>query len=308
MSQLNERIMEAFRAELRKTAAPNLQSLLGGLGAGAGIGTAVGAIGGAGLGAVKDYRAARARGEDVSGALAEGVGGALGGVTRGALVGAGVGAAGGSVLGHLKPKAFNGLLRGETPLLSSSARFGQRQLHGLTGWKPEGGLESIRGGMHEATGRLEAARQAVSSARDPKVLASAQKELSLAEKGHQAAQKVNDMGLTSIPGIARSMKNNGVMNTIKADAANQWSGAGLGTKGLLLGVPAMGAAGTLASAEPSTGTGKAEQFGENAGQMAGAFVGSGVPLVGQTLIGMPMGYAGKMIGRGVDRLRGRSSE
>jgi hypothetical protein len=305
MSQLDEATLEAFRAELKKTAAPNWHSIAGGLGSGMGMGAALGAIGGAGVGAVKDFRAARERGEGVGSAVAEGVGGAIGGIGRGAVVGAGLGAGAGALAGHLKPNMAQGLLKGDTPVLSSAARFGQRQLHGLTGWTPKEGLESIRGGMHEATGRLQAAKDAVTSAANPKVLASAQKELGLAEKGHAAAQKVNEMGLTSLPGIAKSMKNNGVLNTIKADAANQWSGAGLGTKALLMGMPAMGAVGAVAGQEMPTGEGKAERVGENVGQMAGGFIGSAVPLVGQSLIGMPLGYAGKMVGRGVDRLRGR---
>lgn len=306
MSKLDETHLNAFREEL-KLAAPNLKAIAGGLGAGAGMGTALGALGGAGLGAVKSYREARQRGEGIGSSVAEGVRGALGGVGKGALVGAGLGAAGGAAAGHLRPNAFNGLLKGDTPVLSSAARFGQRQLHGLTGWTPEGGLESIRGGMHEAKGRLQAAHEAVGSAVGDKAKATAQKELELATKGHDAAQKAHDMGLSSIPGIAKSMKNNGVLNTVKADIHNQMSGAGIGSKALMFGLPAVGMAGAVAGQEAPVGegAGKAESIGSNVGQMAGGLIGSAVPIVGQTLIGQPLGYAGKMVGRGIDRLRGR---
>lgn len=311
MFKLSEASLGGFRAEMAKLSAPNWHQLIGGAGAGAGMGAALGGIAGAGVGAVKSYRDARSRGEGIGGAVAEGAGGALGGVTKGALVGAGLGAGAGAVAGHLRPSAVSNVVHGEAPVLSSAARFGQRQVHGLTGWAPEGGIQSIRGGAYDAKERVSSAESALRGAKDSATRAAATKELEHAGKGLAASEKAEQMGLTSLPGIARSMKNNGVVNTLKADVANQWSGAGVGSKALMVGIPAMGAVQALTaedgeaySRRPSERVGKGEAVGSNIGQAVGGMLGSSVPIIGQTVLGAPIGFAGKMIGRGVDRLRG----
>lgn len=307
MFNLNEQQLVSFREELHKLAGPNWHNIAGGVGSLTGAGAAIGGLAGAAGGAVQKYREARREGSGVGQSITHGLSGALGGAGKGALVGAGLGAVGGAAAGHLAPSAVSRLTGGTTPILSGAARFGQRQLHGLTGWTPREGIESIRGGAYEAKQRLAKARESLATASGDKAVGAARKEIEAAERGAAASQTLQDRGMTSLPGIARAMKQHGVVNTIKADLSNQWHGGGLGSKALMLGLPAASAVGALASSdkEDLSGAGKGERVGRAVGQLAGGTVGSAVPIVGQTLIGTPLSAAGQMIGRGVDRFRGR---
>ncbi len=305
-----ETTLEAFRVELSKYAAPNWHNIAGGLGALTGAGAAVGGLAGGTAGAVHGYRAARERGEGVGASIAGGLSGAVGSAPKGALLGAGAGALGGAALGHLSPSSVEKLVGGNTPILSGASRFGQRQLHGLTGWTPKGGIESIRGGAYEAKNRVATAKGALEGATSDKARQAAQRELEAAHKGLSAAQTVQDRGMTSIPGIAKAMKTHGVLETLKADAKNQWAGAGAASKALMVGLPAAGVVGSVASADSpnEAGQGKAERIGKSMGQLAGGVVGSAVPIVGQMALGTPLSAAGQMMGRGIDKLRGRPSK
>src|ERR1700722_10541625 len=133
MPRLTEQIMQAFHQELLKEggfaelvskAAPKLKNV-GSLG---GAGLMLGSIGGAGLGAASGFHDARERGESVGGAAL----GGLAGGARGALRGAAAGGLAGGGLGAALKTDVSGLARG-TGMVGMGSRFGQRQVHALTG-------------------------------------------------------------------------------------------------------------------------------------------------------------------------------
>src|SRR5580704_9610546 len=116
-----------------------------GLGSGAGLGLGAGALIG-GLSAGKSsYDAQRAGGASRLGAVGGSIGSSLGGAVRGAGTGMLAGAAAGGALGALAPTQ---VIRGTRALARTDntaatlSRFGQRQVHGFTGFKPGGSTKS----------------------------------------------------------------------------------------------------------------------------------------------------------------------
>jgi len=173
------------------------------------------------------------------------------------------------------------------------SRFAQRQLHGLSGWTPKAGLESIRGGAFEARKKLESA---LASGHGPSI--------ELAQKGFNAAHQAQEAGLTNLPGYAKALQKDPV-GTLKKDVAAQWHSGGRVEKALGIGLPLLGLAHDIRTPERETGPGKGELLGRGIGGAAGGFLGSSMPLAGQLLVGAATGMAGGLVGKGVDRLRGR---
>jgi hypothetical protein len=194
MSELTH-IMVSFQQELQKEALvrPVIEAIrkaAPGMGAGAGTGTGYGTLAGLGLGTVVGglggYSKAREQGASVGGAALHGLGrGVMGGVL-GAGIGAGAGAAGGALAGKLRPELAQRVARetaAKPGTLGAFSRFGQRQVHQLTGWQPKSvkrmveeggkkvektipGIEQLKGGAHAARERMtsaEAARKALGS-------------------------------------------------------------------------------------------------------------------------------------------------
>lgn len=317
MPSLNLTSMLAFEDELTKTAGPKelAQSILGGLGrqagaAGAGIGAggALGALGGLGLGAVHGYREARdagaSRGQALTyGLLNRGLGGAVRGGALGALGGGVLGLAGGQKATDLASK-----LTGNEGILGSVSRFGQRQIHGLTGALPQGhaskaeALKAMGMGSSGAAGRaaetakgLEKAWQGESS----EELLRAAKEHHSAQRALKSAKDVEEMGLTNLPGYLKSLSKK-PLDTLKAGLGEQWHSSGLGGKALMVGLPAMSIAGAVA--------GPKEHRGENTGKALATNLALGaapLPLLGSSILASGAerlgGYGGKMI----DKLRSR---
>ena len=127
MPNLDETTLSAFRDELRKLSAvhPAL-----------GAGLTMGALGGLGAGGY-GYMKARSEGKSVSDSLGQ--------AAKRGLQGAAIGGAAGAGLGALTPGSVGGAV----------SRFGQRQLHSVTGWTPSGmsreeGLQSMRAGAYDA--------------------------------------------------------------------------------------------------------------------------------------------------------------
>lgn len=269
--------MLAFRDELQKTSA--IASKLLGAGGGAGVGALLGAAGGGLVGAVRGAHQAGDAGES---RLSGGLAGALGGASAGA----GLGALGGAATGALRSDAIQKLTRTEG-MAGSAARFGERQVHALTGVVPKGGIEAIRGGAYDA-------RQALKGANSPQ-----------ARKGLAAAEASQKMGLTSLPGYVNAVRREGLKNVAKTDLAAQWHSGGIGTKALGVGLPAAMLASDIAKKEQPTGTGKGESVGRSLGGAVGGLLGSSMPISGQLALGAATGVAGRYVGRGVDRLRGR---
>jgi len=303
--------MEAFYAAFEKEAGVadavlkhvsrpgTMHAAQAGLGAGLGLGMLGGAAFGGATGGKAQYDLARQRGQGVLGAVGHGAGGALVGAVRGAGVGAAVGAGAGALAGAAAPTQ---LLRGTRALsqvkntVGEAANFGQRQVHGFTGWRPGGSVKSIErigGGAAEARGALDKAVKggdsvAVGKARDTL----------------GAAEQAQAMGLTSLPGVARSMKNNGLLPTVAAGAKEQWKGSSNKMKALMVGLPAVSVANTLRNGETANGQGKAERVGRTLGGALG-YTMAPLSLGASTALGAGLERTGGLVGRGIDALRGK---
>jgi hypothetical protein len=272
MLSLSEPLVLAFRDELRKQAALNPA-----LGAGA----TLGALGGLATGGFR-YMQAKARGDEDAGSQALGAG------AKGALIGA----AGGAALGGLSPKGLG----------KSVSDFGQRQVHSMTGWTPKGstpkeGLRSIGGGAANTAERLQAAHAAGDVG-----------EIAKAEKAHAAAEHLESMGATSLPGVVKAMGRHGVLPVAHAGLKEQLSGAPAWQKAMVLGLPAVGMYGALKGPSVNErGQGRGEQIGQQIGSAVGGVAGSLIPITGNIIAGEAGGAIGKGVGRVVDRVRGRVS-
>jgi len=210
-------------------------------------------------------------------------------------------------MGGLAPKLVGGITAQSNPL-GASARFGQRQLHGVTGWLPKKGdpksLESIRGGAYGARKSLQEAREGVRDATDSAARAKATEKVTRARTAFKAVEKSQGMGLTSIPGYARSMAK-APWETVRSSAAEQWHSGGIGAKALLVGFPAVSTVGAIRRQEQPTGPGKGENIGREFGSTVGGVLGGPLPFVTGGAVSTALGGAGGLIGKGVDRLRGR---
>lgn len=313
MPELDELTLVAFRAELRKEAgftdlvaraAPTLKNMSSAGGAGA----AVGALGGAGLGAVRSYRAARAQGEDVGGAVTGAFGGAARGAGKGALLGGLAGAGAGAASG------MGAGLAQRSGILGAGARFGQRQVHSLTGMLSPAELEGVRGGAFDARAHLSKATAAMDRAplsaapRAQKVVGKAQK----AFDATAAATGVTDpsMNLTSLPGYLQAAKQHGAGKVLSTGVREQLANSSPAMAALMIGAPAVGLAKTVAGKEETdaAGRGRFERAGEDLGRTVGGVTGGVMPIVGQGVVGGALGRAGKYTGRGIDRLRGKGGQ
>lgn len=316
------RQMGAFREELLKTAAPAVleatkkvlksqaaQRALGGLGAGSGVGAGAGALLGGALGAGRSYEEARQQGAGGLLATLSGVGGGLGGAAKGGILGAGVGGLGlGALQAAGKAKGLSGQLAGAEGPIGSLARAGQRSVHGLTGWTPKGyfspsGARQIRAGAYDAIEGLDKAKAGLKGAKD-KVKAT--KELERAKAHVEAAEKAERMGLTSVPGYLRSMKNNGVGKTISTGMKEQWEAGGPVHKAMLVGFPALGLAEAARPSEPGE-PGRLERLGRNVGAGLGFGLGP-MPLAGQMAASGLMGASGGLTGKLLDKAVGKKKQ
>ena len=310
---LTEPVMRAFSVELQKEAAPPVASLLGhlrrpgtlnavqgGVGAGFGLGLGAGAlVGGASSGA-RSYQDARSQGATRTQAGLHALAGGLGGAVRGAGKGALIGAAGGAALGAAAPTSARALTRGISKMENPAGglgRFGQRQVHSLTGWKPGGStksIESIGAGAADARTRLE---QAVTRG-------APEAELGAARSALGASEEAQRMGLTSLPGIAKSVGDRGLLPTIGAGVKDQWSSSPRWGKALMLGMPAASVAKSLTTPEINGQPGRGERIGRTLGGALGYSM-APLSLAGGAVLGTGLERAGGLAGRGIDRLRGR---
>lgn len=310
MPELDERVLLSFREELNKLAAVPWQAL--GRSVGNGMGAGAGALGalGAARGALKGWHEDRAQG----GGAGEAALHALGGAAKGGLGGAAIGALGGAALSgagalaspELAARAA-GALEGGPGAIGALSRFGQRQVHGLTGWTPEGGLDAIRGGAWGQRHNVDTARAATQEAFGKVRLgdeasinhaAGKVKALKGAERARDAAVDVESRGMTSIPGSLSAIRKDPA-GALAAGAKQQWHGSTAAEKALLVGLPAA----QLGMAAAGHDQNKGERIGENIGGLVGGLAFGGAPLAGQLAGGIGAGLAGKMIGRGVDHLR-----
>jgi len=262
---------------------PTLLRGLGGVGAGAGVG----ALGGGAVGAVQGYRHARQRGEDRGSALLGAVKGVGGGAARGALLG-------GAGAGALEAGGIDAAKRlTSLPVAGAFGRFGQRQMHGLTGWTAKGfgnteGVRSLGLGASHTAKHLE----------ELNATGVVGRELEQAQKAHAAAVKSESMGLSHLPGTLRSLATSPI-ETVKAGLKEQWHAGGHGTKALIA-IPAAMSVGGAVKKEFSgdrTPEEKKGRLGRIAGQVAGLAplaMSGGMPIA--TQVAAQMG-AEKMISK-----------
>jgi hypothetical protein len=329
MSSIEELQLVVFQDELQKIGAPawmaGLKALRNRVGGAVGSGVGAGVLGGgtlgAGVGGVRDYVEAKRQGATTGQAVGAGLGGALSGGYKGLLMG---GAAGGLAGGigaarGIAPGMAKKLTEMRGPV-GAFARSGQRNVHGLTGWTPKGGISSIRGGSYAAreakksVGTLRQVREAAEKA-DPSLLqrmrgmspeevrriarSKGEAKVRTATKGVAAARKAERMGLTSLPGYAKSMREHGVGKTLATGFKEQWHAGGpLGKAMALYPGYEIGQA-ALGKGEPG-GPGRAERVGRSLGSLAFA-----TPLPALTAMAAAGGIssAGGAAGKGIGKLR-----
>lgn len=311
---LTEPLLRAFHEELHKVGGVpggilrHLQrvgtrhAVGAGVGSGLGLGLGAGALAGGVRGGKDAYDAARSSGQGAGGAALSALGGGLGGAVRGAGKGAVIGAGSGAALGVLVPtttlSVTKALAKGPN-FLGSLNNFGQRQVHSVSGWKPGGAARSVeRVGAGAAPARAELARELKKGVGAPATVERASKALS-------AAERAQSMGLTSLPGYAKSLKNNGVLPTVGAGLRSQWDASGSKGKALMVGLPAMSLVSAARAPEGGEGPGRAERIGKIVGGTLGG-VAAPLSLAGSLAMSAGLERAGGAAGKHVDRVRGRT--
>lgn len=232
-----EATLQAFDAALEKLALPTgiLQRMGQRALAGGGL-SALGATGGAGIGGlaggIQGYRKARQEG-------GSGLAGALKGTVRGAAIGGGAGLAAGGLAGAAGGARAQKLVRelgaGEGRL-GSISRFGERQIHSVTGATPAGMAkgEGLRAMGASPVAKIE---ERIGKLQKKPMDAKAAKEMASLEKAKGHAQKLEELGMTNVPGVFKSMATK-PGQALKAGLGHEWhSSTGLGGKALAFGVP-----------------------------------------------------------------------
>lgn len=336
----------AFTDELAKLAlgVPSFSGLKGGLqavrgylgrsasgiGAGAGVGalagTGVGAVGGA----VSGYQQAqREGGSGVLGAL----GGAGSGAWRGATTGAALGAGAGLAAGGRFDKSINALTSSSSKNpFGVAARFGQRQLHGVTGLVPGGaargtaqyrqGIRSMRddSNVYGMAGQLrehatDAGKKALEAIRTGgaevnmgqlrgmlNITPQNQGQLNNMLNSLGAAAEAESKGLTNLPGVISNLAKGNVKDVWNLGVANQWNNQGVIGKGLV-GLSALGA-GSAALTPADETSGYAERIGRDTAAGLGMVATPFLSMAGADALSRGTGAIGGTIGRGIDALTG----
>ena len=309
MSRIGSAVLAGFLNELEKRASSASSALraLGrrgvqhaaasGLGAGAGLGALGGAALGAGSAGVQGYRDAREGGASAGAAASQAALGAVGGGVHGAGLGAALGGASGALAGAVRPVATLRVTRGlaaQDGLAASAARFGQRQLHGVTGFRPGGSLhslEGIRGGAYGARKRLETA-----------ALGDNPEALSGALEHFRASDEAARLGLTNLPGFGRALGRE-PGRALRASMREQWTGGGPIDRALMVGLPGAAVLQASVSSEGRGEPGRGEQLGRALGSLGYSV--APVGLGASALLGTATERLGRGAGRWVDRARAR---
>lgn len=240
-----------------------------------------------------------------------------GGMIRGALLGGLTGALGGQFATEAGREAAH--------------QFGQRQLHGLTGYLPGRGLLGRaekakwyqlgeKAGQPVGKERLKLLNQMgfdIPTSSKDKILEKSRKEVAEGTisglmpkkvqefwaKRHasaKAAQKgLAEEGMTSLPGLVKGFGGglSGKLTPYEAAKLN------IKSPGLLLGA-AIPAAMTAQSLNEYRQTGDVRGLGQQIGTNLG-FMAGGLPIVPAFALGTAAGEAGKLIGRGVEKIEGQ---
>jgi hypothetical protein len=293
VAQGAKRLWSAVRSPM---AARTAAGTMGGAGAGAVGGAAIGG----GVGTLQGYRDTRAQGGSVASAAQAGLLGGLQGAVRGGQRGLALGAVAGGVGSAAAPSLPAAMAR--LPVVGSGARFGQRQLHGLTGWTPAEGIRSIGGGAANAQRGVEEAANKLRSVRAAgKDAAGAERNVTTAVKGLEAATTAEEKGLTSLPGYAKALRSDPV-GALRAGLNEQWAGQSRAGKALTIGATGVGLASEVANREGNTGVG--ESLGKAVGGSLPWMMGP-LPASAALALTPALAFAGGLAGKGVDVLRGK---
>lgn len=344
MFELDLVSLYALRDELQKEGAGGLMgqvmgnarvhSALGGAGALGGIGAAAGGLLGAGVEGVRGYRSARAEGAGAGQALGAGAAQALGGARKGAIAGGTAGLALGGAGGAIAPGQMNAVRQAATTAgagVGAAARFGQRQVHAVSGWRPGADPSSIRSigaGAHNAQealgGAVQKANDLHAAGAGGAKLESAVKNVGAAQKGYGAAVRSEHMGfnnasgraisqgeqggLSNVPGYVKSMKENGVLPTMSAGFKEQWHGMSPAWKAVMIGAPLAETVHAARTPDQEGGPGKGERVARGlAGAIAGSTMGA-IPMATGSVLQGGIQRAAAAGGRVVDRLRRPTAE
>lgn len=270
----------------------------GNIGAGIGAGALLGGVGNAVHKGYRGYRDAKEEGSSgVGGALS----GAVHGLGKGALTGAAVGGAAGLASGGRGSEKVQELLQvGKNNPLSVAGRFGQRQLHSVTGLVPGGAL---RGSPEH----LEALHQMnIGGLHNLRAAAS--------EGGHaagvyQRALDAANAGQTSIPGMLGNVKDKGVVegakDVLRHGLGRQWKDSGAGGKAMMVGMPLAFAGMEAAADNPEDERGMGEKVVGSLGSSMGFALNPMLPMTAMNAVTTAATKAGKGAGKGIDKLVGR---
>jgi len=293
----------------------------GAMGAGAGLGAAGGAGVGAAGGGIKGYREAEEIGDSpIAGAITGAGGGALSGAGVGAALGGAAGLAGGA-----RAADVAGRLASRKGTLGSLSRFGQRQLHATTGITPGGAarvlpsgrvnpeyakaVSALRGpgGTHVATKEVGRTKKLVEGVGKKKGVKSKAYERALkkqqrAEGYLSTASEAESKGLTSVPGMVRSLgREGGVKDVWRLGVKPQLTQQGAVGKSMV--VLPVGFAGMELAREGDPGeSGRMERFGESLGMGAGYATSPFIPIAGSEVLSRGTAAAGGALGKTVDKL------
>lgn len=200
---------------------PAGKALLG-AGGGAGAGVALGGGAGALYGGYSGYADARNQGADVGTSTLHGLGGAFSGASTGAAIGAAAGGVAGGVAGATRHGALQAMTKGP---LGAPMRMGQRFAHSVTG--AGAGMPGHLNDIHAFDSsrlyqqHVDVAKSHLDNIRAGKLqtgvlwntpaakqLSNAERGLSNSLKAQSAAQEIEHMGGTHIPGVLHAMATN----------------------------------------------------------------------------------------------------
>lgn len=291
--------LPGFHDELEKMAGPlgtfiaKNHGALGSAGALLGHGAALGAAVGGLHSAYKGYQDAKEQGAGTGSAAIAGLAGGLGGALHGSTIGGVLGGGAGFALGKMSPEKAETLrkaLSSTERRVGALGRFGQRQVHGLTGWTPSEGLSSdaIRGGTW---GAERAAHGAAGTSNFDKL-----------DAAHQLQKKVVREGLDNIPGVLSAMKGPNRLDAAKTLLHHSWTNGDALMKAQMLMAP-LGVAGALML----PGDNKGEQVGASVGNLAGTMASTALPFFGGRLAMDAATGAGRAVGKTVDWARRKAT-
>lgn len=273
-----------------------------------GAGAGAGGLGGAAVGAIEGAQDGGGIGGALTGAMERGYQGALGGAALGGVAG---------MAGGGRTKAVQALTSGHNPM-AVMGRFGQRQLHSVTGMVSGGAkrgtkeyADALRGMKlygWDSAARAEKATKAFHNAqaqgmKGPK-LDRLRKSMTRAKTEASTNEEALQKGLTSVPGLAREI---GAQRSLKPlwshGVKPQITQQGVMGKAMV-GLPVAAAAPELFTAQDEEGRGRGERFSKALTQGLAYTATPFIPMAGSDLLARGGGSAAGMAGKGIDELIG----